>query len=138
MNPVDWTTAPGVWPEIGPEIAATLKRIATMPLDELRAMPELPMRARLYAPSIADVQSVVCEEFAVTRAEMLSPIQTKEITTPRQIAMYLACELTHKTKATIARHFNRDDTVVGHAYRVVQKRPELSPVIARLRAELAP
>ena len=138
MNIVDWTTAPGVWPEIGPEIAATLKRIATMPLDELRAMPELPSRPRLYAPSIADVQSAVCEEFAITRSEMLSPIQTREITRARQVAMYLARSLTHKSHGQIARQFNRDPTVVSHACRVVFRHPELAPVIARLRAELAP
>ena len=143
---VDWTTAPGNWPKIGPEIAASLKRIATMPLEELRAMPDLPLRfslmPRIYPRSIADVQVAVCEEFTIPRAKMLADIQTKEITIPRQIAMYLAREVTNKTFYTIGRSFNRDHTTIAFAYRAIQKRIEngwlLAPVVARLRAELAP
>ena len=138
MNIVDWTTAPGIWPEIGPEIAATLKRIATMPLDELRAMPETPLRPWRCEPSIADVQSAVCQEFEITPAEMLSPIQKRNITIPRQIAMYLAREVTHQTFAVIARSFNRDYSTISFACEAIKRRPELAPVIARLRAELAP
>ena len=135
---VDWTTAPGNWPEIGPEIAASLKRIATMPLDQLRAMPELPLRPWRCEPSIADIQTAVCQEFEITRAEMLSAIQSRKITIPRQIAMYLAREITHKTFGEIARSFDRDYSTISFGCDAIARRPELASVIARLWAELAP
>ena len=139
MTTVDWTTAPGNWTEIGPEIAATLKRIATMPLDELRAMPMISKQAiERGRNTIADIQFVVCEEFAIDHTELMSAAKNARITTARQVAMFLARELTHKTFAQIGSSFFRDHTTVCHACRVVMSRPELAPVIARLRAELAP
>ena len=140
MNIVDWTIAPGNWPEIGPEIAASLKRIATMPLGELRAMPRIIAKQAIKRGrnTIADIQFAVCEEFSIDHTELMSAAKNARIAVARQVAMFLARELTHKTFAQIGSSFFRDHTTVCHACRVVMSRPELAPVIARLRAELAP
>ena len=41
MSAFDWSTAePPVWRVLGPEIAAELRRVATMPIDRLRSTPK--------------------------------------------------------------------------------------------------
>ena len=47
MSAFDWSTAePPVWRVIGPEIAETLRRIATMPIKTMRAPPRFPNLAQ--------------------------------------------------------------------------------------------
>jgi chromosomal replication initiator protein len=66
--------------------------------------------------SIADVQAAVCEQFGLTSSELLSPGRTTRIAWPRQLAMYLAREITGASLPAIGREFGgRDHTTVMHA-----------------------
>jgi chromosomal replication initiator protein len=75
------------------------------------------------ACSVADIQAVACEHFQLTPGELLSSSRTARIAWPRQVAMYLARELTDDSLPAIGRHFGgRDHTTVLHAWRRTTKR----------------
>ena len=68
--------------------------------------------------SIAEIQAAACEHFGLLPEELLSSARTPRIAWPRQVAMYLARELTGESLPAIGRHFGgRDHTTVLHAWR---------------------
>jgi hypothetical protein len=145
MNAYDWSAAATPWNELGPEFAEELKRIATAPLYELRALKDVPrLLPRVDPefdvgdmPTIHDIQSHVCRQLHISRAAMLSPRRDQYVCKPRQIAMYLARELTGQTREVIGRAFDRDSTTVWHAEQVCNSATgELAQTIARLRLQL--
>jgi chromosomal replication initiator protein len=67
-------------------------------------------------PSLEAIQDAVCDAFAITRDELLSPSRAARLVWPRQVAMYLARENTDLTFPDIARRFGRrNHTTVMHA-----------------------
>ncbi|MHB1537644.1 MAG: chromosomal replication initiator protein DnaA [Solirubrobacteraceae bacterium] len=70
------------------------------------------------ATSIAAIQDATCERFGLTPAELTSNARSRRIAWPRQVAMYLARELTKESLPSIGRHIGgRDHTTVLHACR---------------------
>jgi chromosomal replication initiator protein len=68
--------------------------------------------------SIGDIQAAACECFGVSSEELLSSSRTARVAWPRQLAMYLARELTGESLPAIGRGFGgRDHTTVLHAWR---------------------
>ena len=68
------------------------------------------------AVSIEKIQELVCERFAVTHDELVGDRRSQNIVYPRQVAMYLARELTDSSLPKIGREFGgRDHTTVIHA-----------------------
>jgi chromosomal replication initiator protein len=68
--------------------------------------------------SISEIQAAACEHFGISAEELLSSARTQRIAWPRQVAMYLARELTGESLPAIGRHFGgRDHTTVLHAWR---------------------
>ncbi len=66
--------------------------------------------------SIQEIQKRVCEHYNIRVAEMSSARRARNIARPRQVAMYLAKQLTSKSLPDIGRHFgDRDHTTVMHA-----------------------
>ncbi|HWX73952.1 MAG TPA: chromosomal replication initiator protein DnaA [Solirubrobacteraceae bacterium] len=89
-------------------------------LDKLYpgATPE-PTRDR----SVADIQAAVCEYFGISLEELLSTSRSARVAWPRQVAMYLARELTTESLPAIGRRFGgRDHTTVLHAWRRISAR----------------
>jgi chromosomal replication initiator protein len=88
-------------------------------LDGFHGRPREPGAGRgAPAPSIEAIQDVVCDAFAITHDELLSPSRAARLVWPRQLAMYLAREQTHLTLPDIGRHFGgRNHTTVMHAVR---------------------
>jgi chromosomal replication initiator protein len=81
--------------------------------------PALKPRAR----SLADIQSAACEQFGITAEELLSSSRAARVAWPRQVAMYLARELTAESLPAIGRHFGgRDHSTVLHAWRRTNER----------------
>ena len=140
MIAFDWSTAPGNWPQLGPEIAETLRALATMPIAKLRELPEPNSKPFIYAPTIADIQVAVCEEFCLNRQVLMSKCRDSAVSKARRIAMYLAAEITKKNNSVIGRAFNRDSTTVRQAcHRVYSNATgETADTIARLKAQLMP
>jgi hypothetical protein len=70
---------------------------------------------------VAHIQKVVAHYFGVPVREMTSARRSREVARPRQVAMYLARELTPFSLPMIGKLFgNRDHTTVIHALRVVE------------------
>jgi chromosomal replication initiator protein len=68
--------------------------------------------------TVGDIQRATCELFDLSSEELLSSTRTARIAWPRQLAMYLARELTGESLPAIGRHFGgRDHTTVMHACR---------------------
>jgi chromosomal replication initiator protein len=76
------------------------------------------------APTVAAIQEAVISVLGVTRVELLSATRTPRVARARQLAMYLARELTPLSLAQIAREFDRDHSTVIHAVRAVEGRNE--------------
>ncbi|MFI5009097.1 MAG: chromosomal replication initiator protein DnaA [Solirubrobacterales bacterium] len=73
--------------------------------------------------SIADIQLAACEQFGVSEQELLSSTRVARVAQPRQLAMYLARELTSESLPAIGRRFGgRDHTTVLHAWRRIDER----------------
>jgi chromosomal replication initiator protein len=70
------------------------------------------------AHTVAEIQAAACEHFGLSTEELLSRARTARIAWPRQVAMYLARELTGESLPAIGRHFGgRDHTTILHAWR---------------------
>jgi chromosomal replication initiator protein len=66
--------------------------------------------------SISEIQTAVGAHFGISTDELLSAGRSARIAWPRQVAMYLARELTSESLPTIGRQFGgRDHTTVMHA-----------------------
>jgi len=70
------------------------------------------------ARTVPEIQAAICEHFGLSSGELLSAARTQRVAWPRQIAMYLARELTAESLPAIGRQFGgRDHTTVLHAWR---------------------
>jgi chromosomal replication initiator protein len=75
------------------------------------------------ARTLADIQRLACEQFGITAEELLSSSRAARVAWPRQVAMYLARELTSESLPAIGRHFGgRDHSTVLHACRRTNER----------------
>ena len=75
---------------------------------------------------IAEIQAAVAHRFRLRPAELTSHRRAREIVRPRQIAMYLARELTPRSLPEIGRVFGRrDHTTVLHAIRTIGRLREI-------------
>ncbi len=92
--------------------------------------------------TVVQVQEVVAAYFQISLAELTGSRRTKDLVEARQIAMYLARELTGLPYQEIGRHFGgRDHSTVMHACRKVEQQmaqdPSVKALVADLRARLA-
>ncbi|MFO7263734.1 MAG: chromosomal replication initiation protein DnaA [Bacillaceae bacterium G1] len=72
--------------------------------------------------TIEDIQIVVAEHFGIKTADMKAKRRTKTVAFPRQVAMYLAREMTDYSLPRIGQEFGgRDHTTVMHAHAKVEK-----------------
>ena len=70
------------------------------------------------AVSVAEIKAAACAHFGLTSEELLSTSRRPHVAWPRQVAMYLARELTGESLPAIGRQFGgRDHTTVLHAHR---------------------
>lgn len=71
--------------------------------------------------SISSIQKEVCKFFSITHTELISSKRSQSIVYPRQVAMYLARELTDLSLPRIGGEFGgRDHTTVMHATAKIQ------------------
>jgi len=69
---------------------------------------------------LGDIENAVAARFGLTREAMRASSRARAVARPRQIAMYLAKELTQKSLPEIGELFGgRDHTTVLHAVRKV-------------------
>jgi hypothetical protein len=84
--------------------------------------------------SIRAIMETVATYYRVTCLDIMSDRRTQDIVKPRHVAMYLCCELTHRSMPAIGRAFgDRDHTTVLHAR---TKMAKVAEVDADLAADL--
>jgi chromosomal replication initiation ATPase DnaA len=89
-------------------------------------MPEA--KAIYNTPRVAEIQEKVADSFQIPLCEMTSARRARDVARPRQVAMYLAKQLTPRSLPEIGRMFgNRDHTTVIHAIRQVERLIKLDP-----------
>lgn len=94
-------------------------RPRTFGVDELRAFVRVIM-PEAQGLTIEEIQNVVVEFYRVRMADMASPRRARVVARPRQVAMFLAKELTGRSLPEIGRRFGgRDHTTVMHACKKV-------------------
>ncbi len=71
--------------------------------------------------TIDEIQKKVSEHFNISVKELQSSRRARTVARPRQIAMYLAKQLTSRSLPEIGRKFDRDHTTVMHAVRKVEE-----------------
>jgi len=98
--------------------------------------------AKRRSPTIARIQELTCEAFALSRDELLSAGRSGRVAWPRQVAMYLAREHTGATLPAIGREFGgRNHTTVMYACRRTGERlasdPAAKAIVYDLERRLA-
>lgn len=71
--------------------------------------------------TIDEIQRKVAEFFNISVKEMQSSRRARNVARPRQIAMYLAKQMTARSLPEIGRKFDRDHTTVMHAVRKIEE-----------------
>ena len=80
------------------------------------------LRANDRRVTIEEIQKKVAEHFNVKLADMHSARRARAVARPRQVAMYLAKQLTTRSLPEIGRKFGgRDHTTVMHAVRKIEE-----------------
>ena len=81
--------------------------------------------------TVATIQLVVGDFYGLTRDQLLSRCARRQVSAPRQIAMYLAKHLTRQSYPNLGRRFgDRDHTTVLHAVRKVASLRQSDPRVA--------
>jgi chromosomal replication initiator protein len=89
------------------------------------------LRANDRRVTIDDIQKQVSQHFNVRVADMHSARRARSVARPRQVAMYLAKQLTSRSLPEIGRKFGgRDHTTVMHAVRKVDELREQDAAFA--------
>lgn len=89
------------------------------------------LRAHDRRITIDEIQRQVAAHYNIRLTDMASARRSRTIARPRQIAMYLAKQLTPRSLPEIGRKFGgRDHTTVMHAVKVVEQMKGMDPVFA--------
>jgi chromosomal replication initiator protein len=100
--------------------ASLVQRTITtdMAQDVLRDL----LRANDRRVTIEEIQKAVVEHYGIRMADMTSARRSRAVARPRQMAMYLAKQLTPRSLPEIGKKFGgRDHTTVMHAVRQIEK-----------------
>lgn len=108
-------------------------RAAFIPHDGYAKLPapiELPSRTRVSHRPTQQIQELVAVSYGLHPRHMVSPERRRHIAWPRQVAMYLTREITHRSLPSIGDAFGgRDHTTVIHAIRCVEQRMRDDPLM---------
>lgn len=77
--------------------------------------------------TIEEIQRKVAERYNIRLGEMMSKRRERSVARPRQIAMFLAKNLTTKSLPDIGRAFNRDHTTVLHGIKAIEELRQKDP-----------
>src|SRR5437763_1484919 len=83
-----------------------------------------------------DIERAVCLRFGLTAERLRGRERCRKVARPRQMAMFLARELTGASLPMIGRHFQRDHTTVLWAVRKIAAMQESHPRIVTYLAEI--
>jgi chromosomal replication initiator protein len=89
------------------------------------------LRANERRVTIDEIQKRAAEHFNIKMSEMTSSRRARAVARPRQVAMYLAKQLTARSLPEIGRKFGgRDHTTVIHAVKKIEELIAVDPTLA--------
>ena len=92
------------------------------------------LRASDRKITIEEIQRKVSEHYSIRLSDMIGPKRLRTIARPRQVAMYLAKQLTPRSLPEIGRRFGgRDHTTIIHGVRKIE---ELMSIDSQLSDDL--
>ena len=106
--------------------------VARLTLDEAQAIlrPHLACNERKVTVDI--IQKTVAEHYSLKQADLISERRARAVARPRQVAMWLAKQITTRSLPDIGRRFGgRDHTTVLHAVRRIEELKAQDPALAR-------
>ena len=108
----------------------------------LQKMPKRMPKPAPFRHQVTDIQEAVCARFQIKYDDLVSQCRREIYTKPRQIAMFLARDITGMSFPKLGRRFGgKDHTSVMHACRQVQRRlatdPDIALIVEEIRAEVS-
>ena len=104
-----------------------MKQPITMELSE-RALREIFDRGQQKKVTAELIMQTVSDYYSVTLNEMVGPTRKREITIPRQVAIYLTREMTGMSFPQIGTVFGgRDHTTIMHSWKVMESNMKSDP-----------
>ncbi|MCS6986899.1 MAG: chromosomal replication initiator protein DnaA [Sphingomonadaceae bacterium] len=104
----------------------------TVDLDFTREVLADVLKAHARRLTIDDIQRRVADHYRIRVSDLLSPRRARDVARPRQVAMYLAKQLTSRSLPEIGRRFGgRDHTTVMHAIRRIEELRRTDPELDR-------
>lgn len=88
-------------------LVGTLQRMfRRMPtMDEILQFGGDMLRSQTPAVTLSAIERAVCEAFDLDERSLRTPVQTRSVTEPRMLAMYLSRQMTSAAYSEIARHY---------------------------------
>jgi chromosomal replication initiator protein len=106
--------------------------ISRMTLDEAQAILRPNLACNERRVTVDQIQKTVAEHYQLKQADLISERRARVVARPRQVAMWLAKQITTRSLPDIGRRFGgRDHTTVLHAVRRIEALKGEDPMIAR-------
>ena len=86
--------------------------------------------------SIIDVAKVVADYYGVTIDDFKSASRSQKVSTPRQVAVYMAREITEQSFENIAEFFNKKHPTMLYSYEQVKDKIKVNKELERTVSEL--
>jgi chromosomal replication initiator protein len=106
--------------------------VARLTLDEAQSILRPHLACNERKVTVDMIQKAVSEHYNLKQADLISERRARAVARPRQVAMWLAKQITTRSLPDIGRRFGgRDHTTVLHAVRRIEALKAEDPVIAR-------
>jgi len=106
---------------------ASLQKVP-ITVDLAREVLDAALKSKRQLVTVDAIRSAVCTQFSVRPTDLISKRRTRDVTVPRQIAMYLCRKLLQASFPSIGTLFGgRDHSTVIHAVSVTERRMKEDP-----------
>ena len=106
--------------------------VARLSLDEAQGILRPHLSCNERKVTVDMIQKTVAEHYSLKQADLISERRARAVARPRQVAMWLAKQITTRSLPDIGRRFGgRDHTTVLHAVRRIESLKAEDPVLAR-------
>jgi chromosomal replication initiator protein len=113
-------------------VARVGAEVARLTLDEAQNILRPHLSCAERKVTVDHIQKTVAEHYALKQADLISERRARAVARPRQVAMWLAKQITTRSLPDIGRRFGgRDHTTVLHAVRRIEALKAEDPQIAR-------
>jgi chromosomal replication initiator protein len=113
-------------------VARVGAQVATLTLDEAQTILRPHLSCSERKVTVDTIQKTVAEHYSLSQADLISERRARAVARPRQVAMWLAKQITTRSLPDIGRRFGgRDHTTVLHAVRRIESLKAEDPTIAR-------